>query len=96
MSEPSFGGARYLLMFRNDCYRKTFGYLLKEKYDTFQSFVDFKRIVENQTGITIKRIIVQITAWSFLTQSLILFSSHLALFMRLPYSSVLFSTTWSC
>ena len=56
MSEPSFGGARYLLMFTDDYSRKTFGYLLKEKSDNFQSFVDFKRMVENQTGLTIKRI----------------------------------------
>lgn len=56
MSEDSWGGAKYVLMFTDDYSRKTFGYLLKSKSETFSKFVEFKSLVENQTGLNIKRV----------------------------------------
>ena len=56
MSEDSWGGARYVLMFTDDYSRKTFGYLLKSKNETFSKFLEFKLQVENQTGLNIKRV----------------------------------------
>lgn len=56
MSEPSWMGARYFLTFTDDYSRKSFVYLLKEKTQVFNTFVQFKTLVENQTGLKIKRI----------------------------------------
>lgn len=54
MSTHSWGGALYLLTFTDDFSRKTFGYLLKSKSEVFTKFVEFKHLVENQTGEKIK------------------------------------------
>lgn len=54
MSTHSWGGALYLLTFTDDFSRKTFGYLLKSKADVFTKCVEFKHLVENQTGKRIK------------------------------------------
>lgn len=54
MSTHSWGGALYLLTFTDDFSRKTFGYLLKTKAEVFAKFVEFKHLVENQTGERIK------------------------------------------
>jgi transposase InsO family protein len=54
MSTHSFGGALYLLTFTDNFSRKTFGYLLKSKSEVFMKFIDFKNLVENQTGLKIK------------------------------------------
>ena len=54
MSTHSFGGALYLLTFTDDISRKTFGYFLKTKSEVFSKFIDFKHLVENQTGRKIK------------------------------------------
>lgn len=51
---PSWGGARYLLTFTDDKSRRTFGYLLKNKSEVSSHFVNFKTLVENQTGLRIK------------------------------------------
>ena len=56
MSEPSWGGAKYLLMFTDDFTRKTFCYFLKTKNEVFRFFKDFKALVEKQTGLKIKRL----------------------------------------
>lgn len=54
MSTHSWGGALYLLTFTDDFTRKTFGYMLKSKSEVFSKFVEFKSLVENQTGLKIK------------------------------------------
>lgn len=54
MSTQSWGGALYLLTFTDDFTRKTFGYMLKSKSEVFTKFVEFKSLVENQTGLKIK------------------------------------------
>lgn len=56
MSEDTWSGFRYLLTFTDDYIRKTFGYLLKTKRQVFDKFVEFKILVENQTGLKIKKI----------------------------------------
>lgn len=54
MSTHSWSGALYLLTFTDDFSRKTFGYFLKSKSEVFTKFVEFKHLVENQTGEKIK------------------------------------------
>lgn len=54
MSETSWGGARYLVTFTDDFSRKTHGYLVTYKSEVLSCFIKYKRLVENQTGKTIK------------------------------------------
>jgi transposase InsO family protein len=54
MSQVSFGGARYLVIFIDDYSRMTFGYLMKAKSEVFSKFQIFKAKVEKQTGKSIK------------------------------------------
>lgn len=54
MQVSSWGGARYLLTFTDDCTRKTFGYLMKSKSEVSSHFLNFKNMVEKQTGLHIK------------------------------------------
>lgn len=56
METKSMGGARYMLTFTDDYSRKTFLYFLKEKSQVFKCFVEFKKMVENETDQKIKRI----------------------------------------
>lgn len=56
MSEVTWGGARYLLMFTDDHSRKTFGYVIKSKKQVLEKFIEFKTLVENQTNLRIKKI----------------------------------------
>lgn len=56
MSVNSWGGKRYLLTFTDDFSRKSFSYLLKSKAETMSAFIEFKRLVENQTDLKIKRL----------------------------------------
>jgi transposase InsO family protein len=54
MKDCSWRGAHYLLTFTDDFSRKSFGYLLKNENQTFKMFLEFKALVENQTGLKIK------------------------------------------
>lgn len=54
MENESFGGARYMLTFLDDHSRKAFVYFLKEKSEVPETFVKFKKFVENQTERKIK------------------------------------------
>ncbi|CAH2091010.1 unnamed protein product [Euphydryas editha] len=54
MSEPSWGGARYLVTFTDDYSRKTYGYLMKNKDEVMSCFIKFKVLVERQTECMIK------------------------------------------
>jgi hypothetical protein len=53
METISFGKARYFLTFIDDFSRKTWVYFLQEKYEVFSHFLDFKVLVENQSGFKI-------------------------------------------
>lgn len=54
MENRSIGGARYILTFIDDHSRKIFVYFIQEKSEVFDKFVEFKALVENQTGRKIK------------------------------------------
>lgn len=54
METKSLGGARYLLTFTDDFSRKTFLFFLREKTQVFESFLQFKKAVENETDCKIK------------------------------------------
>ena len=51
---PTFGGGKYHLNFVDDYSRMTFGFIIKSKSEVFHKFVEFKTLVENQTGKKIK------------------------------------------
>ncbi|XP_022897693.1 uncharacterized protein LOC111411390 [Olea europaea var. sylvestris] len=53
-SNPTSGGNMYFLSIINDYTSKVWVYLLKDKYDTFPIFNNWKRQIENQTGKMIK------------------------------------------
>lgn len=50
----SLGHALYLLTFIDDFSRKVFVYFLRKKDETFSKFVEFKALIEKQTGKEIK------------------------------------------
>lgn len=50
----SLAGSRYMLTFLDDFSHKTFIYFQKTKDEAFENFKTFKKLVENQTGKTIK------------------------------------------
>ncbi|XP_029129864.1 uncharacterized protein LOC109816369 isoform X2 [Cajanus cajan] len=52
----SISGARWFVTFIDDCTRVTWTYLMKNKSEVFQIFVNFFRLVQNQFGKNIKRI----------------------------------------
>jgi hypothetical protein len=54
MSVPSLGKSMYYLSFINDFMRNTWIYFLKNKYEVFDKFKEFKALVENQTEKRIK------------------------------------------
>lgn len=54
MQVSTWNGARFLLTFTDDCTRKSFGYLMKNKSEVSSHFIDFKNMVEKQTGLHIK------------------------------------------
>lgn len=56
MSVASFGGARYLLTFIDDCTGMIFGYYIKNKDEILPVFKSFKEFVENQTKLKIKKL----------------------------------------
>lgn len=55
MSEPSLGGAKYVFMLTDDFSRKSFGFMMKSKDETFLNFKSFKNLVENQLNLKIKK-----------------------------------------
>lgn len=54
MEVHSIGGSRYFVIFEDDFSRMTFVYFLKTKDSVFESFKDFKNMVENQQSLKIK------------------------------------------
>ena len=54
---PSKGnGSRYMLSFIDDFSRKVWVHFLKEKSQVFDTFKQWKKLIENQTGRKIKRL----------------------------------------
>ena len=56
ISPIAYGGYRYFVAFIDDHTRMEFGYLMKQKNEVFQKFVEFQRLVERETGEKIKRL----------------------------------------
>ena len=56
MNTPSFSGARYFITFIDDHSRHMFVYFLHSKDQALNAFKEFKALVENETGRTIKRV----------------------------------------
>ncbi|KAJ1525556.1 hypothetical protein ONE63_010361 [Megalurothrips usitatus] len=54
MNIDTFSGGKYVLLFIDDFSRKMFIYILKGKAEVFESFKQFKAVVENQTDLKIK------------------------------------------
>lgn len=54
METTSIGGSRYFLIFVDDFSKKVFVYFLKEKGQVTEIFLEFKALVEKQTGKRIK------------------------------------------
>lgn len=53
-STPSLAGSKYFLTFIDDKSRRIFVYFLRKKDEVFTKFVEFKKLVERQTGRKIK------------------------------------------
>ena len=56
MKNKSLSGAEYLLTFFDDKTHYTRVYPLKRKSDVFQKFIEWKAMVENESGCKLKRI----------------------------------------
>lgn len=54
MPVSSWGGANYILTFTDDYSRKSFVYLMRNKSEVCDHFINFKNFVEKQTGLSIK------------------------------------------
>lgn len=54
MSEPSYGGSRYMLVILDDFTRKTFAFFLKSKDQVLDHFKVFLASVEVETGLKVK------------------------------------------
>ena len=51
---PSYGNSRFVLTFIDDFSRCCWVYFLKQKYEVFDTFKDFKSLFENLSGNKIK------------------------------------------
>ena len=56
MQNESIGGNRYFITFIDDFSRMCWVYFLKNKYDTFNVFKNFKALVELQSGYSLKKL----------------------------------------
>jgi transposase InsO family protein len=52
----SLGGAKYFLSIIDDYSRRVWIIVLKSKFETFNKFKDWMKLVENQTGRIVKKI----------------------------------------
>lgn len=50
----SLGGSKYFLTFINDFSRKTWIYFMDKKSSTYEKFIVFKKLIENETRKPIK------------------------------------------
>ena len=56
MVPPSLSSCQYFVSFIDDYSRKTWIYFLRTKDEAFQKFVEWKILIENQTGKKINRL----------------------------------------
>jgi len=54
MNSKSLGGGEYFLTFIDDCTRYVWVYILKRKEEVFEKFVQWKNLVEKQSGKSVK------------------------------------------
>lgn len=54
MPVASLGGANHFLLFKDECTSYRFVYFMKSKSDTFNTFLQFQKMIERQTGNRIK------------------------------------------
>nr|GEZ50326.1 retrovirus-related Pol polyprotein from transposon TNT 1-94 [Tanacetum cinerariifolium] len=52
----SLGGKRYFLSIVDDYSRRVWVYLLRFKHEAFEKFKEWKQLIENQTGRTVKKL----------------------------------------
>ncbi len=55
-SVSSIGGKQYFVTFIDDHSRKVWVYFLRHKFDVFEAFKKWKAMVENETGLKIKKL----------------------------------------
>nr|GEV23808.1 copia LTR rider [Tanacetum cinerariifolium] len=55
-SLESLGGKRYFLSIVDDYSRRVWVYILRFKHEAFENFKEWKQLVENQTGRTVKKL----------------------------------------
>jgi 5'-3' exoribonuclease 2 len=53
---PSLGGARYMLTIIDDYSRRVWSFFIKNKSDVFNTFKEWKIMIENQSGKRIKKL----------------------------------------
>ena len=58
MSAPSLGNSVYYVSFIDDFSRNTWIYFLRNKFEVFDIFKEFKALVENQTEKKIKALMI--------------------------------------
>ena len=56
MENTSIGGAKYFLTIIDDFSRKTFVFFLEKKSQVIKTFIEFRTLVENETGHRIKKL----------------------------------------
>ena len=56
MDVPSLSGSKYFLSFIDDKSRYVWAYILKHKSDVFEKFIEWKAMVEKQTGKKLKKL----------------------------------------
>ena len=54
--KESLGGGKYFISFINECSRKVWVFILKNKSDAFGKFKEWKKMVEAQTGKKLKKL----------------------------------------
>jgi len=54
ITPPSLAGNRYIFVLIDDSSRYMWTYLLKEKSKAFETFINFKALIEKETGDVIK------------------------------------------
>ena len=59
MDLPSVGGSRYFVTFIDDYSRYTTVYMMKQKSEVLAKFTEFVNLVENQTGLKVKRLNIE-------------------------------------
>ena len=59
---PSLGNKRYFIFFVDDYTRMVWLYFIQQKSDAFSKFLEFKALVERQSGLKMKTLIVEVNS----------------------------------